>query len=297
MSVPVFPDRPRVAVPCGCILGEAPIWDGRTRTLHWTDINAEQVWSWQPGSEAGPVSRPVGARVGFVQLTPDPAILILGLKTGLARWRVDGGSAPTILLDPEPDRPGNRLNDAVTGPDGSLYFGTMNDTERQPTGSFHRWSEAGLARFGGHAIVTNGPAIDPAARLLYAADTSNGRVYRHALGPDGVPGPAEPFVTFGEGEGHPDGLTVDAEGHVWICHFRGARVTRFSPAGEAVLVVPMPTAQITKVAFGGPDLATVYVTSAARDRDRETDPMAGHLFSFEAGIRGLPAELCRMGAA
>lgn len=295
MSVPVFPDRPQVAVPCGCILGEAPIWDGRSGTLYWADINAEEVWSWRPGSEVEPVSRPVGARVGFIQLTPDPATLILGLKTGLARWHADGGSAPTLLLDPEPDHPNNRLNDAVAGQDGSLYFGTMNDSERKPTGSFYRWSEAGLAPFGGHAIVTNGPAIDHAARVLYAADTSNGRVYRHALGPDGTPGPAEPFVTFGEGEGHPDGLTVDAEGHVWICHFRGARVTRFSPAGEAVLVVPMPTSQITKVAFGGPDLATIYVTSAARDRDRETDPMAGHLFTFEAGIRGLPAELCRIG--
>lgn len=294
MSIPVFPERPRVAVPCRAILGEAPIWDPRSDTLYWADINGELLWSWQPEARVEAVSRPVGERLGFIQLTPDPDRLILGLKSGLARWCLSDGTREHLLA-PEPDQPGNRLNDGAAGPDGSLYFGTMNDTERKPTGSFYRWSEAGLSSFGGRAIVTNGPALDAAGRVLYAADTSNGRVYRHALEQDGTPGPAEPFVLFGEGDGHPDGLTVDAEGHVWICHFRGARITRFSPAGEPVLIVPMPTAQITKVAFGGPDLATVYVTTAARDRDPETDPLAGHLFAFEPGIRGLAAHHCRIG--
>ncbi len=295
MTVPVFAGRHRVAVPCGCVLGEAPIWDGRIATLHWVDINGEALWSWRPGAGDDAVSRPVGERVGFVQLTPDPGRLILGLKSGVARFDVDGGQRPEVVLLPEPDRPANRLNDATSGPDGALYFGSMDDGEQGPTGAFYHWSDAGLSSFGGAATVTNGPAIDVGRRILYAADTGLGRVYRHALGPDGVPGPGEPFVTFRPGDGHPDGLTVDAEGHLWVCHFGGARITRFSPDGAPVLIVPMPTPQVTKVAFGGPDLSTLYVTSAARDRDRTIDPLAGHLFAFETGVRGVPAEICRMG--
>ena len=294
MTVPVFPDRPKVAVPCGCILGEAPIWDPRIATLWWTDINGETLWSWRPAGDEEPRKVALGERAAFVQLTPDPDVLLLGLKSGLWRFGVSDGSRDA-LLRPEPDLPGNRLNDAGVGPDGTLYFGSLNDTERKPTGSFYAWSKAGLERFGEHAIVTNGPTVDAASSLLYAADTSNGRVFRHRIGPDGAPGPREDFVTFREGDGHPDGITVDAEGHVWICHFRGSRVTRFSPEGEPVLIVPMPTPQVTKLCFGGPDLATAYVTTAARDLDRTTDPLAGHLFAFEPGVRGVPPHPFRIG--
>lgn len=293
MTVSVFAHRPRVAVPCGCTLGETPVWDGRTGTLWWVDIDGESVWSWRPGEAGEARAQQVGERVGFVQLTPDPEILVLGLKSGLARLR--SGGTPEIVLRPEPDRPGNRLNDAAAAPDGSLFFGSMDDGERRPTGSFYHWSQTGLSRFGEPASVTNGPTLDPARRLLYTADTANRLVYRHPLGVDGAPGPREDFVAFQEGDGHPDGVTVDAEGHVWICHFGGARITRFAPDGTPVLVVPMPTAQVTKLSFGGPDLATAYVTTAARGRDREIDPLAGDLFCFEPGVRGLAPELCRMG--
>ena len=92
-------------------------------------------------------------------------------------------------------------------------------------------------------------------------------------------------------------MAVDAEGHLWIAHWGDSRVTRFSPEGQPELIVPIPTAQVTKPAFGGPDLTTLYVTTAAIGRDRETDPMAGHVFAVEVGIRGLPADICRMGGA
>lgn len=296
MTVPVFPERPRVVVPANCVLGESPVWDGRSATLHWVDIDAPALWSWRPESGDAAQSRPLRERAGFALLTPDPDLLLVGLKSGLARLRLSGGE-PEIFLRPEPHLPGNRLNDAGVGPDGSIYFGTMNDFERDATGSFYHWRGPEPARFGEGAIVTNGPTIDPVRRVLYAADTTAGHVYRHALSPDGTPGPREHFVTFRPGDGHPDGITVDGEGHVWICHFGGGRITRFAPTGEAVLIVPMPTAQVTKLAFGGPDLDRAYVTTAGRGRDRETDPMAGDLFVFEPGIRGLPAEPCRLGLA
>jgi sugar lactone lactonase YvrE len=294
-SPEVFPERPRVAVPCACALGEGPVWDHRTGTLFWVDIKGPAIWTWQPGSHVQAVRRGLDEPVGFVALTPDPVKVLLGLKSRLARLDLVRGSLETLLGLPD-DRPANRANDGTVGPDGSLYFGTMDDRESAATGTFFHWSQAGLTSFGAQSVVTNGPAIDPTRRVLYASDTSAGRVYRHPLAPDGRPGPAELFITFAPGWGHPDGMAVDAEGHVWICHFGGSRVTRFSPQGEAVLDVPVPTAQVTKVAFGGPDLTTLYITTAAVGRDREIDPLAGDLFAAEVGIRGIAACLCTMGA-
>ncbi|TDR89137.1 SMP-30/gluconolactonase/LRE family protein [Enterovirga rhinocerotis] len=294
MSVEVFPLRAEVAVPCGCVLGEGAIWDQRTGTLFWVDINEGALWSWRPQGGEEAVSRPLGERVGFVLLTPDPDVVMLGLKSGLARFDLSSGTR-TALLSPESDLPGNRLNDGTAAPDGSIYFGSLNESDRQPSGHFYHWTGERLSRFGESTVTTNGPAVDPARGRLYATDTSRRRVCHYPIGQGGSLGERRDYVTFGPEDGHPDGMAVDAEGHVWICHFGGGRITRFDPDGEPVLVVPMPTPQVTKLAFGGPDLDTIYVTTAARDLDREIDPMAGHVFKVAAGIRGLPAQFCRVG--
>jgi sugar lactone lactonase YvrE len=290
-SPSVFPGRHRIVVACGAALGEGTLWDGRTGTLIFVDIRGHRVWRWQPDVE--PVSVDVGEPVGFALLTSDPDRLLVGLKSGLARLDLRSGETE-VVLRPEPELPGNRLNDAAVGPDGSLYFGSMDDGEAKPSGGFYHWSAGGLSSFGEKAVITNGPAIDPERGVLYCSDTPTGRVFRHKLGPDGVPGERELFVQFEEGWGHPDGMAVDAEGHVWICHFGDSRVTRFSPDGQPQLIVPVPTAQVTKPAFGGPDLTTLFVTTAAKGRDPEIDPMAGHVFAFDVGIRGLPAKACRI---
>jgi sugar lactone lactonase YvrE len=294
-SPEVFPERPRVAVPCACTLGEGPLWDHRSGTLFWVDIKACTVFAWQPGGHAEPRRHRLAEPVAFVLLTPDPERMVVGIKSGLA-WLDERDGSVTPILDPEPDRPDNRLNDGCIGPDGSLYFGTMDDGESEVTGGFYRWSGSGLASFGIEAVVTNGPAIDRERGLLYATNTSEGQIYRHRLGPEGRPSEPEPFIRFEPGWGHPDGMTVDAEGHLWVCHFGGSRITRFSPDGRPVLVVPVPTAQVTKVAFGGPDLTTLYITTAAAGRDRTIDPFAGDLLSIETGIRGQPVELCTVGS-
>ena len=292
MTTPsVFPGRHRIAVACGAALGEGALWDRRTATLIFVDIKGHRVWRWRAESE--PVSTDLGEQVGFAVLTADPDQLLVGLQSGLARLDLRSGQTE-MFNRPEPDLPGNRLNDATVGPDGSLYFGSMDDGEAASTGSFYRWNRGELSFFGKKAVITNGPAIDPERRLLYCSDTAAGQVFRHRLGPDGTPGEREPFVTFEEGWGHPDGMAVDEEGHVWICHFGDSRVTRFSPDGQPELIVPVPTAQVTKAAFGGPDLTTLFVTTAAKGRDPHLDPMAGHVYAFDVGIRGLPAEPCRV---
>jgi sugar lactone lactonase YvrE len=178
------------------------------------------------------------------------------------------------------------------GPDGTLYFGTMDDDEKEPTGAFWRYSGGQLDRFHGDFVVSNGPVVSHDGRTIYTTDTKGGVIYAHDL-KDGVPGEPRRFIRFEEGWGHPDGMAVDAEGHLWVCHWGGSRVSRFSPEGAIERIVPVPTAQVTKCAFGGPDMTTLYITTAAIGRDPHIDPMAGQVFVVETGIRGLPANIFR----
>jgi sugar lactone lactonase YvrE len=284
----VHPETPRVAVACGCTLGEGPVWDHRTGALLWVDIKAPAVWRFQPETgESNAVS--VAEPVGFVALTPDPDLVIAGFKSGLVRLRLSSGEAEPIVA-PEPDQPDNRINDGFVGPDGSLYFGTLDEGGSDPSGHFYRWNGRELTRFHGGFITTNGPAASHDGQTLYSVDTRGLTIFAHDLN-DGNPGEPRRFARFQEGWGKPDGLAVDAEGHLWSCHWGGSRVTRFAPDGSVERTLPVPTAQVTKCAFGGPDLTTLYITTAAEGRDPHVDPMAGHLFAVETGIRGLPANI------
>jgi sugar lactone lactonase YvrE len=287
-SPAVHPETPRVAVASGCTLGEGALWDHRSGTLFFVDIKGRAIWRYQP--DTGHESKiEVAEPVGFVALTQDPDIVVAGFKSGLVRVHLFGGETQP-LASPEPDQPGNRINDGHVGPDGSLYFGTMDDAEENPTGSFWRWDGSNLARFYEGFVVTNGPAVSPDGRILYTTDSKNGVIFAHDL-EAGMPGPARRFVAFEEGWGHPDGMAVDAEGHVWVCHWGGSRISRFSPDGTLERVVPVPTAQVTKCAFGGPGLTTLYITTAGINRDLSIDVMAGHLFAVETGIPGLKANV------
>lgn len=284
----VHPETPEVAVPCGCILGEGALWDHRTGTLLWVDIERHAVWRWRP-SGGDPRETRVGEPVGFVALTEDHDIVIAGLKSGLARLHLFGGEVQP-LLDPEPDLPGNRINDGTAGPHGELYFGTMDMGEAQDTGTFWRWNGREATAFGERCPITNGPAVSPDGQVLYTVDTKARLIYAHPLDGSG-PGEGQRFARFEEEWGNPDGLCVDQQGHVWACGWGGSRVMRFAPDGSVERIVPLPTSQPTKCAFGGEDLMTLFVTTASTGLDRGKDGLAGHVFRVRTDIRGVPAHI------
>lgn len=284
----VHPKVPHVVVPSACTLGEGVIWDHRTETLLWVDIKNPSVWRFQPAT--GQHQRLQAPEpVGFVVLTPDPNVVVGGFRSGLARFDLRSGEL-TPIVAPEPDRPGNRINDGHVGPDGAIYFGTMHDAETAPTGAFWRWDGKELSCFHEGIVVTNGPASSPDGRIMYATDTTTGTIYAFDFD-RGRPGKPRIFVQFEQGWGHPDGMTVDHRGHVWVCHWGGSRITRFTPEGQPEMVLPVPTAEVTNCTFGGPDLRTLYITTASIGHDPHTDPMAGHLYALETGTHGFRANI------
>ncbi|MFL6844074.1 MAG: SMP-30/gluconolactonase/LRE family protein [Allosphingosinicella sp.] len=279
--------EPRNVWDLHCQLGEGPVWaDG---ALWFTDIKRRHVHRYDPAS-GDKRSWSAPEQVGFV-LPAEGGGFVAGLMSGLHRFDEATGRF-TLIAEVEPDRPQNRLNDGVVDPSGRLWFGTMDNGENRKTGAFYRFERGAVSPTGISDIaITNGPALSPDGRILYFVDTLAGTIEAADVGEDGALGPRRPFVRIDASDGHPDGPTVDSEGCVWIGLYGGWEARRFSPAGEQVGAVRFPVANITKIAFGGEDLRTVYATTARQLLEPEAlegQPEAGDLFEFRAEVPGIP---------
>jgi sugar lactone lactonase YvrE len=268
-----------------CHVGEGPIWDPRVDRLHYVDITGRALLTLDPVT--GFVThRPMPEMIGFVALTPDPRIVIGGLHGGLRTIDLETGRSQ-LLCPVELARPGIRINDGTVAPDGAIIFGTMEiAAEKQPVGTFFRWYRGVLTQLGGTMKVTNGPAFAPDGETVLTADTTERKILRHRY-VGGAFVDTSVFAVFPLDAGLPDGLAFDVEGHVWVAHYGGGRVTRFRPDGSVAQVLELPATQITKACFGGADLKVLYVTSAARGLSLAVQPEAGHLFSVPVNVAGL----------
>jgi D-xylonolactonase len=282
--------------PLGAPLLEGPVWVARDAALWFVDIKGRKVHRYHPAS-GEKRSWDAPDQLGFVAPIEGGGF-VAGLKTGLARFDPADGSF-TPLVDPEPELPGNRLNDATVGPSGQLWFGTMDDAEAAATGAIYRLAADGSCVASSPRVsITNGPAVSPDGRTLYHIDTLGSVIFACDLDEDGALGNRREFVRIPSGEGYPDGPTVDSEGCVWVGLYMGSSVRRYSPGGELIETVRFPVDAVTKIAFGGPDLKTVYATTANKHLSPEQKgamPQAGDLFTFEVSVAGQPGALIREG--
>ncbi len=284
--------KARLAWDVGAELGEGPVWVERDQALWFTDIKRQKVHRLDPAT-GDRSSWDAPEQIGFV-LPARSGGFVAGLQSGLYRFDPDGASFE-LLVEVEPDLPNNRLNDGVVDPAGRLWLGTMDNGERGKTGAFYRFDERGLAKTSLTGIaITNGPAISPDGRHLYWVDTLGGTISVCDIDDDGSLGPSRPFVDIPPKEGHPDGPTIDRDGCVWISLYAGWEARRYSPAGDLVERVAFPVANITKIAFGGPDLRTGFATTARqllKPEELERQPLAGGLFEFTSEVPGVPCPL------
>jgi sugar lactone lactonase YvrE len=273
--------------PLGAELGEGVLCRPGDQAVWFVDIKAPAIHRFDPatGKQA---SWPTPGQVGFIVPVRSGGF-VCGLQNGLYRFE-PGSGAFERLAPVEADRPGNRINDGFVDPSGRLWFGTMDDNETDVCGTLYSWDGQGApcARDTGYAI-TNGPALSPDGRTLYHTDSAARTVYAFDLDPDGAISGKRVFAEISDA--HPDGMAVDAEGCVWVCLFGGWRIERFAPDGRVVGSVRFPCANITKLAFGGVDGRTAYVTTAKLHLppdDRARQPLAGGLFAFAVDTPGLP---------
>ncbi|NYT42146.1 SMP-30/gluconolactonase/LRE family protein [Sphingomonas sp. R-74633] len=275
---------------------EGPVWVARDAALWFVCIKTHKVFRYDP-ARGDKRSWDAPAQVGFV-LPAERGGFIAGLQTGLARFDPEDGSF-TPLVDPEPHLPGNRLNDSTVDPAGRLWLGTMDDSEADDSGAIYRLAGDGSCRASSPPCsITNGPAVSPDGATLYHIDTLGGLIYACDLGEDGALTNRRVFARIPNEEGYPDGPTVDAEGCLWVGLYKGSAVRRYSPGGDLLEAVPFPVDAITKIAFGGPDLKTVYATTANKHlspEEKAENPTAGDLFRFTVSVPGVAGTLIREG--
>ena len=290
-------DVPECVWPVAAELGEGPVWMAAQGALWFVDIKGRQIHRFQERSrETRSWAAP--EPIGFVAPTTDGGF-ICGLKTGLYRFDPDGGAFEPHLRAFEPVELDNRLNDGFVDPAGRLWFGSMHDPEVKATGALYRLDDGPVARRCDEGYrVTNGPAASPDGRVLYHVDTVARTIWAFDLGARGELSGKRQFVRIERPGGFPDGLAVDTEGGVWVALFGGWGLERYDPQGRLVARIEAPCANVTKPAFGGPDLKTLYFTTAwmgLSPQARADQPLAGGLFRVEVEAAGLPPNLLRCG--
>lgn len=281
----------RVALQVGNRLGEGVLWCPRAQALYWTDIQAAMLWRYAPAD--GAVRRwPMPERLASFALCEADGWLLLALASRLAFFHLESGELRE--LHRIPSEHDTRANDGACDRQGRFVFGTMHEPPsgpRQAHGSFYRLnadlSLESLALPG--VAIANSVAFSPDGATLYFCDSLRKQIECCAYG-DRL-GPISTFIDLNSLDGDPDGSTVDAEGGVWNAQWGASRVVRYWPDGREDRRFTLPTKQPTRPAFGGPDLTTLYVTSAHDGMDasmRATDRHAGDLFALDPGVSGLP---------
>jgi xylono-1,5-lactonase len=277
----------------GATLGEGVLFDAARQCVWFVDIKGHRIHRCAPdGSNRQSWDAP--GQASFIVPAADGS-MICSLEDGLYRFDDADGSFEA-LAKVEADETGNRFNDGFVDAAGRLWFGSMDDGEEQPSGKLYRFNGARVATADDGYIITNGPAVSPDGRTLYHTDTLDKIVYAFDLDADGTLSNKRTFTTIEDG-GYPDGMAVDVDGFVWVATFGGWRIDRFDAGGRKVGEVRFPCANITKLAFGGDDLRTVYATSARKGLSNEelaAQPLAGALFTFRAQAQGQPQHLLKL---
>ena len=272
-------------------LGEGALWNAEAGRLYWVDIEGRAFHIFDP-TTGHDVAFATGARVGTVVPLHDGDVL-LALQTGIHRLDIATGQL-TLLANPLRD-PSLRFNDGKCDPAGRFWVGTFDLEQKPGAGTLYRYDPDGrLHVMLRHITNSNGISWSLDNKTMYYIDTPTLTVqafdYDNATGAIANP---RVVVHFPEGQGWPDGMTIDAEGMLWVALWGGGTVHRYNPGTGALLqVIAVPAPFTSSCAFGGPDLKTLYVTTARGGLSPVQlvqHPLSGNLFAVVPGVAGVPA--------
>ena len=274
------------------LVGEGPLWDEEEQVLYWVDILSSKLFIYDPASGENR-TLDVGQHVGTV-VTRASGGLMLAVREGFASFDLETQEL-TLIANPEAHVTGNRFNDGKCDPAGRFWAGTMAYENPKDSGSLYRLdTDLSVHKMFGGVAISNGIVWSLDHTTMYYVDTLRKNV--RAWDYDNETGDIaneRAIINVPEEAGMPDGMAIDSEGMLWVAHYGGARVSRWNPgSGELLEEIPLPVTQVTACAFGGPDLATLFITSAAQELDAEElarQPLAGGLFAIETPYRGVPS--------
>jgi sugar lactone lactonase YvrE len=278
-----------LAIDAGDHLGEGPHWDARTGELLWVDITQGRIHAWSPPD--GEVrTEVIGGEVSAVVPRADASGHVVAAGHRLVLCDREGEQT---LANVEHDLPDNRFNDCKCDPQGRLWAGTMSMHRTPGTAALYRLSPGGeIERVIADTTLSNGLSWSPSGDTMYFIDSTTQRIDAFDFEPGtGDISDRRTLVEIDANDGLPDGMTVDAEGGIWVCLFGGAAIRRYTTEGHLDAAIPLPTTNPTSPVFGGPDLRTLYITTA---RHRLTpdqlaaEPLAGAVLTLDPGVQGVP---------
>ena len=263
-----------------CALGEGPLWHPERKQLFWFDILSKQLLTrTTTGAQSWSFDDHVSA-AGWIHYDT----LLMASENGLYRFDIPSGQRE-LVVPLEADNPVTRSNDGRADPWGGFWIGTMGFNAEPDAGAIYRYYRGELRQLVGEITISNAICFAPDHSCAYYTDTTDGCIMRQPLDQThGWPlGDPQVFLDVSGEDFGADGAVVDAEGCFWNAQWGAARVARYSPSGTLLSTWPLPPSQVTCPGFGGPDLTTLFVTTAAID---SRDAQAGQTFSFATGITG-----------
>jgi sugar lactone lactonase YvrE len=267
-----------------CRWGEGPIWWGDC--LYYVDIEGHRVHRFRP-ADGVETSWDVGQRVGTVVPRESGGLVIAG-DHGLAFLDEETGIV-TAIADPEADKPDNRFNDGKCSPDGRFFAGTISLVKRTGDARLYRLDpDLSLHEAFGPVTNSNGIVWTADGSTVFYIDTPRAEVLAFDYDAGHLRNLRTAFSTAAIAAS-PDGMAIDENGHLWIAFCHGACVVCFDPATGTILQrIEIPCLETTACAFGGPDLADLYITTGVHKSVVEEH--AGRLFVVRGlGVKGLPA--------
>lgn len=285
--------RIEVLVDVKPVLGEGPLWDVDLERLFWIDSLGDRVFrATVDGAEVR--SWDVPQNIGSMALRKDASGAIVALRRGFHTLDFKSGDVD-LIIDPEPDKPDNRLNDGKVDRQGRFVAGSMDAMEDGPNGALYRLDpDFTLHTLDRNIIVSNGPCWSPDGNTFYFSDSWSGEIWAYDY--DQATGNVSNRRTFAKvdtsGGGAADGATVDSEGCLWSALVYAGKLVRYTPDGQVERIIDMPVKKVTSVMFGGPNLDILFVTSMAKPplpRFPGDGVMRGSLFAiYDLGITGVP---------
>jgi sugar lactone lactonase YvrE len=271
-------------------LGEGPVWDDRAGCLWWVDILEEAIHRTDPVSGRDE-ALPIGRMPGAVGLRESGGI-IAAVQDGFGA--LDPAGRFEMLVPVEADDAATRMNDGKVDPAGRFWAGTTDIDHRPGKGTLYRLDpDLRAAPMIRDVTISNGLDWSLDGRTMYFIDTPTRRVDAFTFDPEGgVISARRPAFAIRDGAGSPDGMTLDAEGYLWVALWDGWAVERYAPDGRLDRRVEVPAAQASSCTFGGPDLDLLFITSARKGfppGGRPEQPLAGGVFACRPGPRGRPA--------
>jgi sugar lactone lactonase YvrE len=264
-----------------CALGEGPLWHPVDQALYWFDILGKRLYRKDTeGQVHWDFDEHVSA-AGWI----DAGVLLIASETCLSQF--DTTTGESMFLHPlESDNPGTRSNDGRADPWGGFWIGTMGKAAEPKAGAIYRYVDGTLHKLFDKITIPNAICFTPDQSCAYYADTLTRKVMRVALDANGFPaGKAELFLDLRDDELNPDGAVVDAHGKLWLAQWGAVRVACYTAEGAFERAVEVPGRHASCPAFGGPQMETLFVTTAT-ELMTQPGPQDGQTFMIEVGVKG-----------